>query len=238
MITAEQYQEGELLENLLKNSPKFRQYYDSRRKKILHPVFWMRDSSLPEGINARATTEFEPRQYIIGIKRIPLEINDDILVAEELEHCVCDEEGYPGLAALSPEFDNLASAINSMLGDLIAHKRLQELGFDFLDSYKEGTTVFFSQLENAKGPNNRIGVFLWMANYASNVLDAIELGIENNEFQIFFDNKYPDIAYKAKKLIERVNRVGYDTPEKMVKLLREILQRYDLGIFFKILQSK
>ena len=55
-----------------------------------------------------------------------------------------------------------------------------------------------------------------------------EIGKDNNEFQLWFDERYPDIAREAKDLLVLIDDIGYETPEKQIKLFRRIIQAYRL----------
>jgi hypothetical protein len=232
---AEQYEEAQVLTELLKNSPQFQRFYKAKRPKISEPTAWMRDTSLPIGVNAQATSDLNQHFHIISLRDIPVALEDAFTIAEELEHCVYDEEGFPGTAPTESRFHRLTATLNSMLGDPIAHQRLKEFGFDLRTHYEKETLESRRQIENLMEPTRREDVFLWMVNYAADALEFGTMGDGASDFQNWFDSKFPRIAEKAKKLLAMINRIGYDTPDKQAKLLQELARRYNLYPFIKIL---
>ena len=86
---------------------------------------------LTEGVRAQALSDRDRRIHVIGLRRLPVASEDAAMIAEELEHCIYDEEGFPGVVPLAPQYSHLAAVINSMLGDPIAHMRLRAFGFAF-----------------------------------------------------------------------------------------------------------
>jgi len=214
---------------LLKSSKEFQEFYQSQRKNIACSFSWVKDSSLPEGIDFRRTI-LPTGECVIRLRRVPAVIEDASKIAHELEHLVLDAEGFPAIGA-TIQFESLASAINSMVADLLVNARLANFGFNLHEDYEREIVESKRQLEGiAVPPANRIDRMHWMANYVSKLLDWELISTSNSkgEFQVWFDTKYPDIAERGKKLLAMVKRTGYDTPEKQAKLFREIIQRYNL----------
>jgi hypothetical protein len=50
----------------------------------------------------------------------------------------------------------------------------------------------------------------------------------DNEFQLWFDARYPDVAKEGQELLALVRDIDYVTPEKEVALFKEIVRRYKL----------
>jgi hypothetical protein len=123
-----------------------------------------------------------------------------------------------------------------MTADVLVNTRLQQYGFDLRDDYEREMAETKRQLGKiSTPPANRFDRMIWMVNYVSKILDweLIFAGNVDNEFKVWFTSKYPDIAVRGTKLLEMVNRIGYETPEKQKKLFREIIRRYKLeGIIF------
>ena len=232
MIPWPTFPEEFVIGELLKSSKEFSSFYQAERKKIVKPVYWAKDISLPSGIRARST-RLETGEQFIRLRRIPATLEDATTIAHELHHFVLDSEGFPTTGARD-KFETLSSALNSMVQDPLVDSKLQ--AYDLLDlgeKYEKEVEEDLRQLKKiSKPPTAYHDIVLWTFNYVSKMLD-LELARSKsykgkNKFQPFFDKKYPLIARKAKKLLSLVKKIGYETPEKQTKLFKEIIQRYSL----------
>ena len=214
---------------LLKSSKEFQDFYQLERKKIKHHLAWAKDTYLPEGIDFRCT-RLSPAENVIRLRSVPAIAEDAFKIAHELEHLILDTEGFPLISA-EIQYEDLASAINSMVSDLLVNARLAKFGFNLRLDYEREIAETKRQLERKPTPPlNRIDKFKWMLNYVSSLLDweLVSASKNRSEFQQWFDTKYPVIAARGKKLFAMVKRTGYDTPENQAKLFREIIRRYKL----------
>ena len=225
----ETFSEEVVIGELINSSKEFRDFYESERKKIISPIQWVKDSSMPEGIDFRAT-RLSNGKCFIRLRRIPVDLEDAIKIAHELEHFVLDAKGFHSIGA-TDGLENLASAISSMVSDLLVNEKLAEFGFGLQEDYENEAAEGMRQLEQIEHPPSTWdGKLLWIVNYVSKLLDWEFVSGSNSEsdFQSWFDNKYPDIAKSGKKLRSIVKRIGYDTPEKQIRLFREVIQKYNL----------
>lgn len=146
---------------------------------------------------------------------------------------VLDTEGFPSTGA-EAQFETISSSLNSMVHDPIVNSRLQTYGFNLWKDYETELKETLHQLRGFPNPpSNRLDRMHWIFNYVGKILDW-ELVCNNadaadNEFQLWFDARYPHTAKEAQELLALVRDIGYDTPEKQTALFKEIIRRYDLG---------
>lgn len=226
------FPEDVVLSDILKISPEFQRFYDGERSKITTPLFWAHEVNLPVGIDYRSTRITNETQVvsILRLRYIPVRPEDARMIAHEIEHFVLDTEGFP-LVGSSNQFEVLSSALNSMVADPIVDSRLQQFGFDLLPDYKKDIVSMRSQLENRPiAPSDNINVMHWVFNYVGYILEWELLNArgEFDEFQAWFDARYPGIAHKSRKVLAMVKRIGNDTPAKQRRLYGEIASRYNL----------
>lgn len=120
-----------------------------------------------------------------------------------------------------------------MIHDVNVNERLKKYGFDLISEYEAEVAKDMRKLEKfSSAPQDPLDRLLWIINYVSNILDweLINHAKEQSKFQLWFDQKYPDIAKQGKKLLALVKRIGYDTPEKELQLFQDILRLYRLNL--------
>lgn len=220
-----------MLGALLASSKKFLAFYQAERGKIGKEVHWAQDSSLPVGIDYRST-RLQTGMQVIRLRRVPAVASDAMKIAHELGHLLLDAEGFPATGA-ERQFETISSALNSMLHDPLVDSRLQIYGFDLWGEYQNELTETFRQLASSPAePSGRVDRAHWAFNYAAKILDwelaSHERGVSSNEFQSWFDSRYPAIAQEGQRLLALVREVGYDSPEKQTALFKEIIRRYRL----------
>jgi hypothetical protein len=226
------FPEDFVLDELLKLSTEFAAFYQAERGKITKPVNWARDVSLPVGIDYRCTTT-PTGMKVIRLRRIPAILDDATKIAHELQHLLIDAEGFPQTGA-KLQFETICSSLNSMVHDPIVNSRLQAYGFNLQADYENELKQTLSQLSAMpNAPTEHIARMHWIINYVGNILEWETIcGTANtheNEFQIWFDARYPDLAQEAQGLLALVKETGYDTPSKQTVLFKTIIRRYDLG---------
>ncbi len=225
------YPEDYVLRDLLKDSALFRKFYGLERRKITRPVFWAKDVTLPDGIDYRST-RLDTGEQIIRLRRIPASVQDAQNMAHELEHFVMDFEGYPCMGSTDPH-ENLASSLNSMLHDPLVNQRLKAHGFSLTSEYEQELRDTIRQLDSeATVPTGRYVRIRWIFNYVSKLIDyEVAYGVrpdDKEEFRSYFDKKYPDVVRDSQQLLGNIRQIGYDTPEKLRKLLLEIRHQFSL----------
>ena len=231
------YSEAEILTEILKGSPEFKNYYQTERTKIKTEVSWSLDNSLPVGINA-CVTRYQDGKRIIRLRQIPAPLNNAMSVAHELEHLRLDEEGFPLLTA-SPAYEFMAASLSGMVHDVLIDTKLTSFGFDLKSKYlKEAEESRRQLMPVSKTPTDKMDRVAWIINYVSTLLDYESVRskglVENNEFNDWFQKKYPDIVRDAQKMIETVAKIGFDTPDKQNRLFSTLIDLYSLNGLFSI----
>lgn len=216
---------------LREESQRFADFYTAERPKIGTRVYWAKDEKLPEGIWGRSSW-LDTGEAVVRQASIPVPVDRDYAVAHELEHLVLGAEGFP-LTGSARKNEDISSALNSMLHDPLVHERLEAYAFrdDIASEYEDDSSEARRQLKNLAGPVNRTQSIRWALNYAGNLFDWRQLnGTESDpsEFQKWFSARFPAIASDAQDLVAMVDRIGYDTPERMRVALLAILERYTL----------
>ena len=228
-IPSPTFPEDFVISELLKSSPEFVAFYGAERRTITKPVYWVRDQSMPEGIDYRSTRLPNGTQ-VIRLRRIPAILEDALKIAHELQHFVLDTEGF--VTTGSARYENISSSLNSMVHDPLVNSRLQVYGFDLRQDYETEVRESIRQLSNVpKSPVNPLDRVHWIFNYVSKILEwevCHETNKDRNEFVLWFDEQYPDIAQEAKDLLMLVRDIGYDTPTKQIALFKRIIEKYNL----------
>jgi hypothetical protein len=234
------FSEEDVVNTLLASSKEFTRFYSEERRKIALPIQWTRDESLPRGTDGSCTrnTSGGGTKQEIRLRRIPPDLGDASMVAHELEHLVLDSKGFRGTRAHEARYEILSGSLNSMVNDPLVYSSLQTYGFDIYDDYKKLLTQNRSQLSRIPSPPpNRLNRLLWILNYVRHILIwEVVSGVSDkglDEFKLWFDERYPDVAGEGQKLLAPVRDIGYDTPEKQNTLFTKIIQEYGLGEFIK-----
>ena len=121
-----------------------------------------------------------------------------------------------------------------MVHDPLVDARLQVYGFDLWGKYQKEMKETLSQLgKQSRSPSDKFTRLRWIFNYVSNILDwelvSSKTGQFENEFQIWFEDRYPDIAEEGDKLLTMIRETGYDTPVKLTMLFQKIIRANNLS---------
>lgn len=229
------FPEDIVVRELRRTSTEFRACYDSERPRIIGHVHWAHDPSLPKD-GAKASVS-NTGILVIRLSRIPPASEDAVIVAHELVHLVLTQQ-FPSVMAFE-KHRAFGASLNSMLHDPLVEARLAAYGFDTRQKFEEERRNDIRQLERiSQSPSDRLTRLEWAFNYVQNMLDWKALQVRGkdatNPFHPWFDSRYPDIAIEAKKLLALVERAGFDTPEKMRRLLEEIIETYQLSAIVRM----
>lgn len=230
------FSEPFVLHDLLTQSALFRSYYHAERGKIEVELAWAHDLALPAGIDYRrttlSTTALAITAHVIRLRRIPAVLADAMGVAHELQHFILDREGYSTVGA-SPCFEVLSASLASMLHDPIVNVGLRNYGFDLQGAYNVEVQESIRQLSTRpQVPTRAIDQIHWVFNYTAKLLDRDVLesagGDAADDFQTWFEQRYPTIAAEAHDLHTVITSMGYTLPEQQLQLFHIIIQRYQL----------
>ena len=87
-------------------------------------------------------------------------------------------------------------------------------------------------------PSDEFKRLIWTLNYVSKILDwelvSSKTGKYNSEFQLWFENRFPDIAEEGQKLLAMIREIGYDTPARLTMLFEKIIRENNLGSILSI----
>jgi len=128
------FPEDFVISELLKSSPEFSAFYSAERRKITKPLNWVRDLSLPVGIDYRSTRLSNGTQ-VIRLRRVPAILENAMKIAHELQHLVLDYEGFVNTGAMV-QYETVSSSLNSMIHDPLVNSRLKVYGFDLRQDYE------------------------------------------------------------------------------------------------------
>jgi hypothetical protein len=239
------YNEGDLLNEIIENSPTFHLYYLKKRDQINHKIVWRGDEErtiLSPGIMARKFNNPRSGLQIIVLKQFPPQIDDAYLIAHEMEHLIQDSKKKVVSVAPLPQMEslplrNLASAITSMIADILADDELLKFGFNVIEvnlkEFQDGEKRI-QQMDGPLDPHNTNHII----NYAAHLLTFdhfFDKKTQAPQYFSHFDRKNPSISQQAKHIMKIVQKIGYDTPEKQRRIYDWIIHRYKLenhlGIF-------
>ena len=230
-VVKNKFDEDYVIGALLKSSKEFNAFYKAERAKITQPIEWIKDESLQEESPARYG-HIDENNGVIRLRRIPPEIEDAVIIAHELQHAVIISKGFPGTICNESQYEYLSTALNTMVHDPLVHKTLQIYGFDLLDDFTKWANKSLNKLKTLHTPTSHPAKMQWVFNYVKKIIHWEIVRTEgdgNSEFQLRFESHYPELANVGQELLVLVKSIGYDTPDKMHKLLREIVLRYELS---------
>jgi hypothetical protein len=235
--TDSNYPEEVVIKDLLV-LPKFSLFYKEKRDKIINEIHWVRDPSLPRGIDYRRTTEEHNGKCVdfIRLRRVPAVPEDEMKIAHELTHFLVEEEGFEAVCYTDMRYESVASALSSIFSDILVNRKLKVYGFDLDEGYKEELRDTYSQLKKeSKSPRAPLDRLRWALNYIDDILARDSLGEgarrEAQEFISWFAKRYPDIALEGDELLALIRRIGFDTPEKVKAIYRAIIEKYRLDMY-------
>jgi hypothetical protein len=222
-----------VLTGLLKGSDDFASFYATQRPKIRIPVYWAHDPTLPQGIDYRRTSLPARGIAVIRLRRIPPSLEDASMIAHEVQHLVLDAEGFPTAGVRDLEYEDLSSALSSMIADPIVNSRLQNSGFDVRPDLQDEIEESQRQLATyPEAPTEYLSRLKWVFNYVAKVLEWSSVYGDATPgecpFATWFAARYPAVAREAEDLLALVRELGYTTPSEQRRLLDVVIRRYNL----------
>jgi hypothetical protein len=217
------YEKDFVIGELLKSSKEFNAFYKAERAKITKPIKWIECKSLEEESPAR----YSHKRGEIILRRIPAKIEDAMIVAHELQHAVIKSTGFPSTIRVEDKREDLSTPLNSMVHDPLVYETLQLYGFDLLADFTKWTST-----SPSTPPPNDLDKKVYIFNYVKRIIhwEIIRTeGDSSSEFQLKFELHHPELANEGQELLALVKSIGYGTPEKMRKLIREIITKYRLN---------
>jgi hypothetical protein len=222
--------------------PAFNTFYFFNRPTIRTRIFWFPNPEMPPDnylCSSYLLPNF-PEFSLISLQQYPVLPTEAFPIAHELSHVILHEEGYPAVGDTSrdPLHVTIAALISSLFSDLVIDRRLRQYGFDLpYDPQQQLLDVIQAIGGKALPKNSRM--------YARWVLKSLDLVIyhqmvtESSTLPPIYHwiaEQHPSIRRDLDGLLDRVNRIGYDTPEQQERLLRSIIKQFDLqkcGIYVR-----
>ena len=239
-IPCQTYHESYVLQNLLESSPQFKSFYEAERSKITRNIIWAYDPELDS--NVRATYLPKIKENLIAFNTLPLSSEDAFDTAHELQHFICNEEGYPSvklselLAAQTNS--NLAAALSSSLNDPIVNKRLLSFGFDLWAQYDKDSAKEKAFMEKTAEPQSPTEKLYFTAYYVTKALlwdvCCLSSARNSNDFLEWYDSHFPNFSAEARETLAWIKEQGYETPEKAEAVYTKLITRFELDKSLKI----
>ncbi|HWQ89565.1 MAG TPA: SEC-C domain-containing protein [Desulfitobacteriaceae bacterium] len=240
-IPCQTYYEGYILQDLLEHSPQFKSFYEAERSKISRNIIWAYDPELVS--NVRATYLPKINENLIACKNLPLSSEDAFDTAHELQHFICNEEGYPSVKLsellAGQTNSNLAIALSSSLNDPIVNKRLLPFAFDLWSQYDKDCASEKTYMEKIDEPQAPTEKLYYTAYYIAKALlwDVCCLtSVRNsNDFLEWYDSHFPNFSPEARETLSWIKKLGYETPEKAEAVYTKLITQFELDKSLKII---
>lgn len=233
-----------VLQGLLGSSTKFKNFYEKERQSIQCEIIWVFNDyldtkdQLPDGDLARVNWIDNSHAIIIFKHNPPLKA-DETIIAHELAHMIIKERGFPLVrltdqdSPIPPNLQEQIFCLNNMIHDPLVISLLTSYGYDlrreYLDECKKGVRLSSSFREK---PDPIL--FLNMAfNFVQTHLMIQILSLDKKsscqKLQEIITSIYPELKREADVIIQRIDKIGYDTPEKVRAVYQEIIKEH-LGL--------
>lgn len=235
-------QEQKVLSLLLEQSSVFQYFYHAERRKLAQRLIWIDGSNLRGDIKASATY-IENGTLWIQVRWCPIPSDEFQVVMHEMMHCVLWSEGYPLLVGqLDDEvFHELITHVNTTLHDPLVEQRLTKYGInpwtDF-DQVQQRTLDKLTKWEVEEVDLLPMKLFYGII-YAEQVLDHRVATSNMNPIPPNLIAKRltalaPLLKIYGEEVLDIIDSYGFETPQKMGKLLEVLHSHYGLGEYIKI----
>jgi hypothetical protein len=237
----------------LLSSPQFSKFYLNEREKISDCIYWTEILDPKNNNRAQILTGIDKNQkmyHVISLRRIPASITEQFSVAHEIAHILIDIKGSLGIRPIrsrkdmdkptisQKDFHSLASSVNSIFSDVQVNTLLASYGFDWTSHLILDMKKTLEGLKKWNKPLHPYNRLLLVSFYVSN---ALEYGIlygkgkfEQTQYHKTYLNKLPQIVSDGDEIVEMINDIGYDTPEKHKIIYQYILEKFGLNDEFVI----
>ena len=239
-IPKNQVSEDEILRDVLHTSEIFNKFYKTERTRLKHEILWYFERELASAASFSSTHIDGKRYHIIVVKNMPIDNENVIHVAHEIQHLLCFEEGYPIILLRDKNINNdnilkVPKLISDMINDTIVSDRLSKHGFSIRNYYEEGKNYYISTFKdkNKHSISFEAGLLL-ICTYVKKTFEwefvkrSDPNAPSSNEFVEWMENDYPELIPDARKFLEIIQEIGYDSPEKVHKIFTRILNRSGL----------
>ena len=240
--------ERTILNGLLESSQEFHRFYVGERDGITTQIFWVwneslePDNRLMNGELARANW-IDENNVVIIFRNNPLQTSDASIIAHEIAHIVIKESGIPLvkldlLVRGDPVFELQVYNLNCMLHDPLVIQLLIPYGFNLVDEYENEARMGFDVLPRITEQQGVPRIIQILGFVQSHLQNQILFPNPNDtsasiSFQRLVEGRLPNITREGNSILEFIeSQRGYDTPEKIRTIYREIIQnRLGMDLF-------
>ena len=180
-------------------------------------------------------------EYIIEIKQNPIFYQMEYEFLHEFFHCIQKDNGFPHIHAISPTYTKMAANISSVILDLDVTERLSKVGYPFNPNCLEESLNSVRKLLVISNNDSSVKKFIYEPNqfiYMSAITAYIRINYDKqNRIDQLLDimKLYLPDMYRSQSIIYRsIKRVGYNTPQKVYKLLKILIRELKLEKYIEI----
>lgn len=162
-------------------------------------------------------------------------------IAHEITHLVLNQEGFPVVALTPdhPDWEDCRGSLDAMLSDPLIERRLDDYSFDQEDQSKRTLRQVrraFRKPPIQIVPKQRISWLVRLFQYVRIMLELSNSSAE--EFARSYKGRYPLIAEEGEQLLSLIREWGFQTPLQCLRILQNVLDRYELGSLMVILDPR
>jgi len=229
----------EAIEELRGISGILRDFYDDMPNVIRENLRYYRRSIPEENVQLiQCATNSKNGNHILIFDNDDIDEVRDSIIAHELKHILMRSEGFPFTTPVGETTQHLklSEGINNLLQHKFIYDSLMSLGFNVERDYRE---IAFEKFKNLIGFADDDPIVL--SNIGSKIftlLFADQYNIQNTIFDDFYDDNevsdfihdhYNIIHRRANRLLNRMERNSYDSPEEQINSLRDLVSRHSLN---------
>lgn len=244
--------EKDVIRDLLKNSPEFKNFYENERKeKKENDLTWKVDKgNLSNEINAMFGNElmfgeFDKFVPTIRIRRSPAPITDAKTVAHEIIHFLRNQKKYAvEIRSFDQKYFNLAGKLASVVEDPIVDRILQDTyKFNILIGYKKFLRKSLKEIQKQKDRSqNYMQKIETMISFSGMILewelikdkDALK---ELDSFRTTFKKLYFPASEMSDELISIIHEKDIDSLENRKMIYDKIIKKFELQKIFYVLDN-
>jgi hypothetical protein len=244
MCQSKEIDESEVIENLLRSSDEFREFYNMERPRA-GQIKWCYAPNLQERLaaNAAHVADINGKHKKICLTRFPVHIDDAHIVAHEIVHAIFSEEKntlivYERKNPILP----LSPYLNSMLEDPIVESLLHgKYNFSLSKDYLHVISIIKGHHENIGQPLDRFSLVAYAFNLGNQIMcwkliEDQEMLKTWNDFLIWYGHprRCPDVVLIGKDLAAIMENVGLTTIDKRRTVLLEVIKKYKLENYLSL----
>ena len=249
------YAEEDVVNQLIASSPAFKIFFETERESI-GEINWIKSNKDVEselGFRIGQKGKAQVRENKTGVKKliildqIPPSLDDLFIIAHEIAHFLIANKGFPSIVPQLPSNldDNekqqrmhLASSMSTMIHDPLCNTLLKRYDISYGNMFRDYIRSVLKNWRNAEEPAlDTNSARIIVSEYVLSNLHDDTITSDNVCLEIynkFFESKFPNITEEGKYVLDLIEMYGYDTPEKMTLLYKNIVNAMGLGMVCKL----